>query len=393
MAVPDQFTDLVKLNAYIGVFLDRQSDKRDKSRGLPGGFEIYPGLEDTAETHFERISTGSGGVNDCLIYAFLQATCPNFRCLTSDNQKGFASNYRRQILIRIAPNTGVYSRKRETDTDASFRDRQRGILARINSTGFLQDIEISILCEYYHIKILVFEVLANASGNVSQSLVVYGGVEGENRDDDLVYMIYNPGNFHFETVRTPDSYTIPFHLAETLRLVYQPQQDGANMCKYNVGDEVDYEGTRYYIVYRRLGDQGVCREYGLTREKGMALELKEQADLGTPAGAQFVSDNEMAYAEISVPAAEIERVRAPLAGPPARVAEPATFLKNAFSSRAARTPARVADPAAVTKGAIPVFTPEMAARLAELQAKKAAWEAYTKGARGGTRKKSRKRRA
>jgi len=407
MAIPDQFTDLVKLNAYIGrEYVDKQADKSDKSRGLSGGFDMYPGIDGMAGLHFERISTGSGGVNDCLVYAFLQATCPNFRCLTDANQKVVASNYRRTHLKNIALRTAVYSRKRETDTDDSLRDRQRRILARINSNGFLEDIEISILCEYYRIKILVFEVLVNVSNHVvSQSLVIYGGIEGNDRDDDPVFMIYNPGNFHFETVRVTGSYVIPFGTAETLRVAYQPQQDGANNCQHNVGDEIEYEGRRYYIVYRNLGDQGVCREYGLTEEREMALELKRQSELGTPAGAKFVSDNEMAYASRVVPAAAIDRA-AP-APAPARPALPA-FAPAAIAAKAfPKTPITIANIDEIMAGPTkpPAGSTEKEAEIAKilkqidednkrielLKAKIAAKKA-AKGAKGGTRRKHRARR-
>jgi hypothetical protein len=415
MAIPDQFTDLVKLNAFIGrEYLDKQADKSDKSQGLDGGFDMYPGINEMDGHPFERISTGSGGVNDCLIYAFLQATCPNFRCLTDANKKVVASNYRRTHLKNIANTTAVYNRKRDTDTDDSLRDRQANILARIRSTEFLQDIEITILCEYYHIKILVFEVLRIPGRVISSSLVIYGGVERKNRDDDPVYMIYNPGNFHFETVRTSASYTISFRTAETLRLIYQPQQDGANMCKYRVGDKVDYEGREYYIVYRRLGDQGVCREYGLTRNKGVADELKRQAELGTPAGTKFIADNEVGSAERVVPAAAIEgavaRTLAAPVKPPSRVAN----ANNPFEEFMFGTSVPI-DTKAVPKppsgilrfdkvmqppSSAPTEKEEEVKRILEeieernrqieaLQAKIAAKRA-AKGPRGGTRRKRRR---
>jgi hypothetical protein len=201
MNIPDPFTDLVKLNAFIGVrFVKTQNDK---SKVVPGGFQRFHETD-----KLERIYS-SANKFDCLIHSFLTATCPNFRLLVDKDKDSFADIYRRRIFINIAQTTHAYN--------AQNKKEQGAIRRRIISTQFLENIEITILCEYYHIKMLVFEVLVGVP-----SVVLYGLNARVNTDNDTVYMIYNPGQGHFEAVRIKgtNNYSIPFVHAETLRLLH-----------------------------------------------------------------------------------------------------------------------------------------------------------------------------
>jgi hypothetical protein len=390
-AIPDEFRDLVKLNAFIGQMVKSAADK---SRVLAGGFDGFHGIQGLTNLVLKRLFA-SGNKLDCLIHSFLHATCPNFKLLNQADKDEFSDKYRRRIFILIAKQSNAYRLQNAREKAAIER--------RILSVGPLENLEITILCEYYHVKILVFEIIVGAP-----SVVIYG-LAPTDRDDTPVYMIYNPGRGHFEPVRVGDSsnYTIPFKTAEILRLVYQPPQDGLNFCQYDVGDKIIYEDTEYYITYRRLGDQGVCEEYGLTTNEARATELVMRAAEGSVDGAQFVADNEVNYAEISVPAGAIETRAAPAAAPAAPLgrfgaAGPAVVAASAKPASTLGALVKAASPTSVAAAATPVFTPEMAARLAELRAKKAAYDAWveSQARQGGSRKRrkrttkhSRKRRA
>jgi hypothetical protein len=210
MDIPDPFTDLVKLNAFIGVrFVKTQNDK---SKVVPGGFQRFRETD-----RLERIRS-SGNKLDCLIHSFLTATCPNFRRLDEGDKDFFADIYRRRIFTNIARTTHAYKRQVENEKKQGINENERrSTMYRISSIDFLENIEITILCEYYHIKMLVFEVLVGVP-----SVVLYGLNGQRNTDNDTVYMIYNPGQGHFEAVRIKgtNNYSIPFVHAETLRLLH-----------------------------------------------------------------------------------------------------------------------------------------------------------------------------
>lgn len=203
MAVPNEYTDLDSLNTYIGRHVRKQEDK---SVALSGGWDEFSSIEDKFGIELERIST-SGNKNDCLIHAFLTSTCPNFRCLDTDVKNRIADKYRRNGLEYIV--TGMDSFRRKTEKE------QNDIITRIGSRNFLTDAELSLICQYYTIKVMVFETLRTHVSEDKASSIIYGEKFGRNTDEDEVFMFYNPGNYHFESVRVANTeeYTIPFSFA------------------------------------------------------------------------------------------------------------------------------------------------------------------------------------
>ena len=205
MAVPNEYTDLDSLNTYIGRYVRTQEDK---SVALSGGWDEFSSIQDNFGIELERIST-SGNKNDCLIHAFLTSTCPNFRCLDKDVKNRIADEYRR------SPN-GLKYIVTELDTFRSKpKEVRTDIITRIDSRDFLTDVELSFICQYYMVEIMVFETLRTHVSEGKASSIIYGQKFGRNTDEDKVFMFYNPGNYHFESVRVvnTEEYTIPFSFA------------------------------------------------------------------------------------------------------------------------------------------------------------------------------------
>ena len=212
MSVPEQYTDLERLNAYIGRFVRTHNDK---SVVIPGGWEAFQNIENDFGLELERIHT-SGNRNDCLIHAFLTSTCPNFRELDDKTKDSFADRYRRNGLQYIAISTDTFQSKTEKEKD--------DIIRRIESRGFLEDAEVSILCTYYNIKIAVFETLRTYNINKPNkpSFTIYGESFHRNIEDDKVFILYNPGNYHFESIRIANTgeYTFVLSFAQMIQESY-----------------------------------------------------------------------------------------------------------------------------------------------------------------------------
>lgn len=104
-----------------------------------------------AELKLERVYTGWGGVNDCLIHAFLHSTCPNFRMLDQPEKDRVAYALRRSHIKNIAGTTESYKRK--------TKKSQANMNSDLSSERPLPTDVLSILTDYYGIKIIVFELV------------------------------------------------------------------------------------------------------------------------------------------------------------------------------------------------------------------------------------------
>ena len=289
MAVAEPFTTLVKLNQIIGVV---EHTPGDKSVIIKDNFSNFPEVRDTLDVTLQRIES-SPNKNDCLIHSFLTATCPNFRELDLTKKDAFASFYRRSIFIKIAKQSFAFKQQSKEEQDA--------IEKRILGSEYLENLEITMLCEYYKIRILVFETLRNYSGTIRKGVAVYG------LDNKEPYILYNPGNNHFESVRIVHrgllsnnySYTLPVNMIENIQLIYDIEPEG-HPCKHTIGEEIYLEGVKYYIISRTSEDKRgtrVCTKYGLTTNRENVLEIMRQNRLATQEGLRYVLEHEITDVE------------------------------------------------------------------------------------------------
>jgi hypothetical protein len=93
---------------------------------------------------------------------------------------------------------------------------QANMNADLSSTIPLSTDILTLLTDYYGVKVIVFELMANRTRAV-KTVVIYGGF-GKIPPDTPTYMIYNPGVGHFESVRTlGGEYTISYEKADFMR--------------------------------------------------------------------------------------------------------------------------------------------------------------------------------
>jgi hypothetical protein len=195
----EEYSNLESLNQIIGTVVKTKSDKMEVSgNGKLSEFPRTAGLQRMA---------ASGNKNDCLIHSFLSATCPNFRKLSKTDKDDFADPFRREILPAILEDDRRNIVKR-------YKKNTR-IIPFLKGRNFLENDHISMLCALYNVKILVFETIRIPRMDDQHAAQLYGTVYSRNRNTDDVYVIYNPGNDHFEPVRDKDNgnYTIPLREA------------------------------------------------------------------------------------------------------------------------------------------------------------------------------------
>ena len=227
------------------------------------------------DLEFERMFTSAGmgklpgetkdsPNNDCLIQAFLIATCPNFRKLSQGNKDIFASSFRRRHFLIAFQKTATF------ENILTNTSKEESIKV-ISGKRFLSDLHLSALCEIFRIKVLVFEAIG---GTYSYNMV---GVTDTNTPEDEVYIIHNPDGIHFEPLRKKgviDGYTIPYALAEEISKGITNTRNSRVGCAFNVGDEVLYKGKKYYVVTRRLKMNSTeCNTYGLSENPDHPREI------------------------------------------------------------------------------------------------------------------------
>jgi len=258
-------------------FLKRANENETAMRSL-GSVRSVQEITNILETHdleFERMFTSAGmgklpgntketPNNDCLIQAFLIATCPNFRKLSQGDKDNFASSFRRRHFLTYFPETTVY-KKILTD------ELKEESVKVISGKRFLSDLHLSALCEIFHIKVLVFEAIG---GTYSYNMV---GVTDANTPEDKVYIIHNPDGIHFEPLRKKgdkNGYTISYKLAEEISKGITDARNDIVGCSFNVGDNVSYRGKYYYVVSRRLKTNSTeCESYGLSENPDHPREI------------------------------------------------------------------------------------------------------------------------
>jgi hypothetical protein len=147
--------------------------------------------------NYERLHT-SGNKNDCLIHAVLGGVSSVFRRLPTNEKDEFADYFRRTVL----PQTYGY------------KSDQAGI-TRLKGTEFLEDIDVGIIKDILGISVLSFE--SAASGREDTAGIATFFIKGQ----PDIYMIFNPGNYHYETARVngTSSYTIPIDRASDINKV------------------------------------------------------------------------------------------------------------------------------------------------------------------------------
>lgn len=227
-------------------FIKNSNTKDCDMRAMSGGWQQFSGILDLVDLRLERMYS-SGNKNDCLMHAFMNATIPSFRKLCEAKKNEVADMFRRRKFLEIAKDSQAF--KRQTAREQASVER------RINSKEYLENLEVTMLCEYYSIKIMVFELLKQDTLTIP-STVIYGLRAGVDRDTDPVYMLYNPGQYHFEAVRNigTNTYTIPLATANAISEMFMSSVS-ANVsgCKFSIGEKVVYRGEEYYVIDRKFG--------------------------------------------------------------------------------------------------------------------------------------------
>ena len=194
---------------------------------------------------------------DCFIHSFLTTVSQNFRRLPQDLKDAFASMFRRTIYPEILQSLSIEDRLLE-----EFLQRAKGQV-------FLNDADISKLCEFYKRNILMFEGekterIKDLSGGklVKMPACVTFHDWGEDKD---CHMIYNADGSHFEALRSAKGYTIQKTKALEIFQALQCDKGSTKIqCKYKEGDTVQYKGKPHYVIWRLSNEDGACKKYGLT---------------------------------------------------------------------------------------------------------------------------------
>ena len=260
-------------------FLKKANKEETNMRSL-GPVRSVKEITNILKSHdleFERMFTSAGmgklpgetkdsPNNDCLIQAFLIATCPNFRKLSQADKDVFASSFRRRHFLVAFQRTATFE-KILTNT------LKEESIKVISGKRFLSDLHLSALCEIFHIKVLVFEKIG---GTYAYNMI---GTTLADTPEDSVYIIHNPDGIHFEPLRKKGvigGYTISYALAEEISKGITNVRNSRVGCAFNVGDEVLYKGKKYYVVTRRLKINSTeCDTYGLSENPDHPREIIE----------------------------------------------------------------------------------------------------------------------
>jgi len=432
-AVPEDFTTLEKLNAYIdSPEWFKKPNNRDEQL-VPSGKPKYGPYKNGIT--LECIQT-SGNNLDCLIHAFLMSTCPAFRrrirmngpLVTDANgplvtdacgAKQFATTFRKQI----APLIIDAAFDRLPNKESVEKDNLKAQLTQdAYEPGDLENEHLIIFSAYYRINTLIFAIKGASYPILVPRIFQYGG-------ETPACMLSNLGG-HYESVRVfkTNDYTIPLLMARSIVNEVEHSSQGEFTIEYSKGEPIPIEKTKangregqYYVYDITYKKDSMRAEYYIASTKLKEVQeyleyLQKQRNIseGMPrnitdydkkqwgdGGRKSLDNRDRLLEGIQFSAENIESDDFKAA---ALAAEPPAAPVSRFG---AAGPAAVASPARVAAKATPLivnvaqsgFTPEMAARLAELRAKKAAWE-KSQGRKGGSRKRrkrtskhSRKRRA
>lgn len=256
--------------------LDRTIQKSFLKNSPPGECDMR--IVGRVEGEFSEVLDGLGlrlermyssaNKNDCLMHAFMNATVPNFRRLCEAKKNEVADLFRRKKFLQIAKNSVVY--EKQTDSEKAAIER------RITTNAFLENIEVNILCEYYSVKVIVFERLQSSVG-ATHTTIIYGSSRNT-RNTDSVYMLYNPGQLHFEAVRNvgTNNYTLPYSTANGMsEMMMSSMVANVSACNFSMGDKVIYRGEEYYIVDRIFVRNSTnCASYRLSKDSSGAKKIK-----------------------------------------------------------------------------------------------------------------------
>jgi len=222
----EDYKNLESLNEIIGGLVTTQTEKMEVSgNGSLKEFHGTKGLQKMeASTH----------KYDCLLHSFLSATCPNFRKLDKKQKDTFADMFRREILPAIV----------EQDTRNIIRPykNERIISLLKQNRVYLEDEHISLLCSLYGVKIVVFETIRREYLAHQFLPQIYGSLYSRNRNTDDVYLLYNPGNAHYEPVRVKETGKYSISLEEANSIIGDTKQVLANHVRENTDRQAILNG-------------------------------------------------------------------------------------------------------------------------------------------------------
>ncbi len=198
--------------------------------GSVNGFDKF---SDYVFSDFQAINTSSFN-HDCLIHSIFISTLEVFREMTRDQQNDFASYFRRTIL----PDTPQYK-----DSPAA-----RARLLKVPSaTGnaYLDNEDLGKISGLFDISVFVFDKTSTNDPKVPGASIIEGKTVNKN-----VYMIYNPDNQHYESVRTPikSLFAIPYTLAYRIRTVLLENSIRSDISGFKTVDqfkEFELQGFKF----------------------------------------------------------------------------------------------------------------------------------------------------
>jgi hypothetical protein len=222
--------------------------------GLPGGLQCY-----------ERMHS-SGYNQDCLMHSFLNALSPIFRRLVMTRKNEIANYFRVRVVVDL------YNELIAREGDQS-KEKTRMIKELLAPGGNL-DIAIgNSLGIKYKIGILLKDISTPIT-----NWVIVGFSKREVKDytlDDKYIMFYNPGQGHFEAIRSKCTGEYIFDRTEISgwEAIAEDQglHGGEQMCKIGgaavkLGDIIEYDDDRYSVIgIENTSDNTSCKHINVVK--------------------------------------------------------------------------------------------------------------------------------
>ena len=294
------FLTLKRLNNIIATHYSLattcKEDITDKGSDLLKQFDVLGKVRPSND--FTVIKASAGGINnqqalrnDCLIQAFLTSTSPAFRCLSQDDKDEFGNYFRRRVFLELLQNTQTYIAQPEIEDPVHPNGSKEKTRREVSSTTPLSDRQLRMLCEIYRVGVMVFTLSKdpqNPGVRAKEIILMNPGALAVTE----YYVIYNPDNIHYDSVRVKDknTYTVTAAEAENYRtnISVVGKSVATNTCKYNSDDVV--KGLEdWVIISRKISDdkqyqhlaQQPCSHYVLMKHLDAAQESKNLDILGS----------------------------------------------------------------------------------------------------------------
>ena len=244
---PNQIYTLQSIEA-IQNWVDHEANNMETNHTLHSTYT----LQNNQFNGYERMYSSAGesdlkSANDCLIHSLLTAISSLFRKLSRDNRNQIAFAFRRVVFVELLNREGnntPYGFTSQTIID--MKDR-------LPSTNYLTDDEMKYLLNRYNFNVYIY--------GPAQSLHSYSWrlIQSSQDDNSPLILLYNSGNFHFESIRNPngDQYLFTLDFISKFQSIknFIPQHI-VNLhstklpCNFSKFDIIQHNTTRkIYMVY------------------------------------------------------------------------------------------------------------------------------------------------